>query len=116
MAEIQIDGDVVHVVFSPIERLGALRRNLAFPVHQVRGVRVVENPFEAVRGLRAPGTAWPRRIALGTWRSHDHGNSVVAAYRGRPALVIDVDGERFDRVVVSTDSAAELQAALSARA
>ena len=108
MADVFIDRDNVQVVFGPLEQLGALRSTFQVPVSSIRSVSVSHDPFEAVKGVRAPGVALPGRMALGTWRSRRHGRLVVAAYRGRPALVLEVDGERFDRVVVSTDQAAVL--------
>ncbi len=54
----------------------------------------------AVRGLRAPGTGVPGRVALGTWRRW-HGKDFVAAYRHDPGVVIDLVDQPYDRVVIS---------------
>jgi hypothetical protein len=117
MADVFLDRDEVHVVLGALERVGALRGDLVIPIAHVRAARVVDDPFPEVRGVRSPGTGWPRGIALGTWRSRRHGRTFAAAYRGAsPALVIELDGERYARVVVSTDDAARIAAALSAPA
>lgn len=109
MADVFLDRDLVHVVLSPTEQLGALRGELSVPLDRIRAVTVAPDPFDAVHGIRAPGTGLPGVIALGTWRSRRHGRSFVAAYRGRPALVLELEGERLDRIVVSTDDAERLR-------
>lgn len=112
MADIFLDRDDLHVVLGPLERIGALRGDLTLPLDRVRGATVVDDPFTALRGVRSPGTGWPGVIALGTWRSREHGRSLVAAYRGRPALVLDIDDDRLSRIVVSTPDAGRLAARL----
>jgi hypothetical protein len=109
MAELFLDRDHLDLVLGPVERVGALRGGMRIPLDRIREVRVSEQPFAAIRGLRAPGTAIPGVVALGTWRSRRHGRSFVAAYRGRPALVIEFDGGSVDRVIVSIDDAAQLR-------
>lgn len=109
MADVFLDRDVVHVVLSPMEQLGALHGDLSIPLDGIRSVRVSEDPFEAVHGIRAPGTGLPGALALGTWRSRRHGRSFVAAYRGRPALVLELRDHRLARIVVSTDESDRLR-------
>jgi hypothetical protein len=113
MADVFLDRDEVHVVLGPLERLGALHGDLVLPIDRVREASIAANPFTALRGMRSPGTGWPGVIALGTWRSRTHGRSFVAAYRNRPALVLDVDDEHLARIVVSTPDAERLAASLA---
>lgn len=108
MAEIFLDGDVVDVVFGPLERAAALMGDVRFSLDQVASTSVAVDPFSAVRGIRAPGFAVPGIVALGTWRSRRHGRSIVAAYRHRPAVVVEVDGQGWQRIVVSADEAVAL--------
>jgi hypothetical protein len=109
MPDVFVNRESVHVVFSPLERIGGLLGGeLRVPIEQVRSARVTTNPFEGLRGLRAPGTGMPGVIALGTWRSRRYGRTIAAAYRHRPALVLDVDGEPFARLVLSVDDAQAL--------
>lgn len=114
MADVFLDRDRVHVLLTPAERVGALRGDLTIGIEQVRATHVADDPFSAVHGIRAPGTAVPGILALGTWRSRRHGRSFVAAYRNRPALVLELDGDRLARIVVSTDDAARLRDLLDA--
>lgn len=112
MADVFLDRDLVHVVLSPAEHVGALRGDLCLPLDRIRSARVARDPFDAVHGIRAPGTGLPGVVALGTWRSRRHGRSFVAAYRNRPALVLELEGDHLSRVVVSTDDAVRLRDAL----
>lgn len=108
MADVFLDRDHLSIVLSPLERVGALHGDLEVPIDAVRRVEVTHEPFQAIHGIRSPGTAWPRTIALGTWRSRRHGRTFAAAYRRRPALVIDLRDSHLSRIVVSTDDADRL--------
>ena len=94
----------VEVRLTPWEKVGALRGDFAVPRSAVRRVRVTDRPFSELRGFRAPGTGFPGLIALGTFRGRRRKPDFYAVYRGRPALVIDLDPETaaFERLVLST--------------
>jgi hypothetical protein len=114
MADVFIDRDQLEVVLTPIERVGALHGDICVPLEQVRRASVSTNPFDAVHGLRSPGTGVPGVFALGTWRSRRRGRSFVATYRNQPALVLELEaGQHLRRIVVSTDDAQRLASALS---
>jgi hypothetical protein len=108
VATIRREGDELVVLLNDIEKMGALRANVRVPWSAVRSVRVAEQPFREVRGLRFPGTGFPRVIALGTWR-YSGGKDFVAVYRGEPAVVVELDGAGFRRLVVSSHDAARLR-------
>jgi hypothetical protein len=108
VATIRREGDELVVLLNDIEKMGALRANVRVPWSTVRSVRVAEQPFREIRGLRAPGTGFPRVIALGTWR-YSGGKDFVAVYRGEPAVVVELDGADFRRLVVSSHDAARLR-------
>lgn len=100
MAEISIDGDDVLVHLSALERLGALRGDVRVLRVAVTECRVTGDPWSELRGIRAPGTGWPGVISLCTRRGsgiHDFS----AVYRNQPAVVIELEGAEFDRLVVS---------------
>jgi len=105
MARIGVEGDRVFVRLSGLERLGALvGGDISVPLGSVRAVSVAPDPWRALRGIRAPGTGWPGLIALG----HRRGGGIhdfAAVYRRTPAVVVDLAGERFDRLVVSSADA-----------
>ncbi len=108
MADVFLEPDELHVVLGGIERVGALHGDVIVPLRHVAGAFFSEDPFEPIRGIRSPGTGFPRVIALGTWRSRAHGRTFAAAYRNQPVLVIDLREERYSRLVVSTSAAERL--------
>jgi hypothetical protein len=106
LARLDIAGDelILHVGF--FERLGGFVRGDAhIPLTSVRRARAVDNPWEELRGIRSPGTGWPRGVALGTWR-FSGGKDFVAVYgRRKPAVVVDLVGVDFARLIVTTPDA-----------
>ena len=107
MARLADDGQHLVLRLSRLEKLGAFRRrDLRFPKSAVRELRVTERPWAELRGLRAPGTAFPGVIALGTWRRRE-GADFAAVYRRRQAIVVELGEEAwpFVRLVVSVDDA-----------
>lgn len=111
MASIAIDGDALHLRLSWLEKLGALHGDVVVPRSCVRSARTSEAPMREVRGLRAPGTAIPFVIGLGTFRTFAWKDFV--AVTSKPGLVIELDGAPFRRLVVSTPDAAALADQLS---
>jgi hypothetical protein len=105
VAELVIDGSDLVVHLTPLERLGALRGDVRVPLSAVRAVRVTEPAWNELRGIRAPGTGWPGVIALGTRRG-GFGRDFAAVYRDRAAVVVELDGAAFGRLVICTSDAA----------
>jgi len=105
VARLLVGGDDLRVLLTPPERFGALvHGDISVPLEAVGLVRVSDDPWAELRGMRAPGTAVPRRIALGTWR-HALGRDFVAVYGKRPAVIVELAGVRFARLVISTRDA-----------
>jgi hypothetical protein len=113
MASLAVEGPDLVVRLSPLERAGALvAHDPRAPLAAVRSVRVTHRPYKELRGLRAPGAAWPGAIALGTWR-HRGGRDFAAVRGGRAAVVVDLAGADYERFVVTErrphTTAAELE-------
>lgn len=100
MASVAVEGDELVVRLSARERVGALRSEVRVPVTSVREVHTVTVASKGLRGFRAPGTGLPGVVALGTWRRRG-GKDFVAAYRRHPGIVIELEGQEFDRLIVS---------------
>lgn len=111
MAMITLHGDEVVVELSSWEKLGALHSSLRIPRSAIRSVEVSEAPFAPIRGFRAPGTGWPGRIALGTWRRRG-AKDFCAAYAGTASVVLELDpaATGFSRVIVSVEDPAPVLA------
>lgn len=108
MADIRITDGHLEVALTRREKIAGLLGDVDVPVAAIRHVEVVENAFDAVRGLRAPGLAIPGLTRVGTWRGRGRRTCVVAR-AGHQALVVDLEGQRYDRLVVSTTDAASLR-------
>ena len=113
MARIEIEGDSVVVRLSVLERLGAfVGSDPRGRVEAVRAVRVSDRPWKELRGLRAPGTGLPGAIMLGTLR-YTGGRDFAAVYgKSRKAVVVDFEGDRYGRFVVTQNRAEEVAATI----
>lgn len=114
MAKLNVVGDVLQVRFSGAEKVLGLVRDHSFPLSSVSSVRVERSGLAAAQGLRAPGLGLPGLRKIGTWRGH--GRTLVSASHDQPAVVVDLVGQRFDRLVIGSDGAVALAARLRARA
>ena len=104
MALLRREGPELVVVLNDLEKAGALRGDVRVPASSVRDVRVADAPFGELQGMRAPGTGLPGVIALGTWRGNGY-KDFVALYRGGPAVVVELEGARWRRLLVSAHDA-----------
>jgi len=116
MARLDVAGDELILHLSAFERLGGfVRGDARIPLKAVRGARAVESPWKELRGVRSPGTGWPGRIALGT-RRFGGGKDFVAVYGKGPAVVVELVGVDFARLIVSTRDAEAVAAEIGRRA
>lgn len=102
MARIRTNRDEVTVELTRAERMWSLRKDVTVPRSAVRSATVHDDGLQQVRGVRAPGLALPGRIKIGTWRGR-WGKDLVVARRDRPAVVVDLAGADWGRLVVSCD-------------
>ena len=114
MATLQIERDELVLRLSSMEKLGAFRGDIRVPVSSVREVRTTENPWKELRGIRAPGTGFPWVISLCTRRG-GFGKDFAAVYGKRPAVVVELEGAPFQRLVVTDDDAEATRVRLQAR-
>jgi len=104
MALLRRIGDEIVVTLNDLEKAGALRGDVHVPFSAVRSVRVSTSPFVDLKGMRAPGTGIPGVIALGTWRGNGY-KDFAALYRGGPAVVVELEGAAWRRLLVSAQDA-----------
>lgn len=106
MADLVVSDTSVTVVLSAAERLESVRGDVSVPRSSVVGARQVPDGLAEVHGIRARGTTFPGVVMVGTWR--EPGSVTFAACHGhRPAVVIDLTGQAYDRVVVTVDNPEE---------
>jgi hypothetical protein len=116
VASLAVSGDLLLLRLSPLEKVAANRGDIRVPLTQVVAVAVEERPWNALRGIRAPGTGLPGVIAYGT-RLGTGGPPDFAALHGRgPAVRIELcPGARYGRLLVTVPDAPTTAAAVHAR-
>jgi hypothetical protein len=111
VANLLIDDHAVTVSLTMIEKVEALHGDLVVPRAAVVRVRVVPDGMEEVHGLRMPGTGFPGVIMVGTWR--DDGVTFAVCHGRRPAVVLDLAGQPYDRIVVTVENPDDAVASLA---
>lgn len=115
MACLVIEQDELVLRLSQLEQLAACRGELRFPLGAVREVYADDDPYAALRGIRAPGTGVPGKLAYGV-RLLTGGRPDFAALHGSgPAVRVELAEEAiFGRLLVTVDdpkaAVAELEA------
>ncbi len=112
MAKLLVTDDVVTVTLSAIEKAEAAHGDISVPRASVVSARVVPDGMDEVHGMRWPGTGFPGVIMVGTWRKKERLTFAVCHGR-RPAVVLELTGQRYDRVVVTVEDPDEVVASLT---
>lgn len=108
MSSLRVHSDRLEIHLTPAEKALALRReDITVPRAAIRSVTITDDPWIWIRGIRAPGTLVPLVLAIGTWKFHG-GKDFLIIKNKRQAVIIDITGEEYARVVVSTNHAADL--------
>jgi hypothetical protein len=102
MARVELVGDNYILRLSRRERFFALHGEPQAPKSALQSVVRVTDPWNraTLRGLRAPGTAIPYVILLGTMRFRG-GKDFTAIYKRKPANVYTFSSGEFKRWIVS---------------
>jgi hypothetical protein len=112
MARLLVNDDVVTVSLSAIEKAEAAHGDVSVPRAAVVSARIVPDGMDEVHGLRMPGTGLPGVIMVGSWRDKERVTFAVCHGR-RPAVVLDLTGQRYDRIVVTVENPDEIVASLT---
>ncbi len=112
MAELHPEGEELVLHLQAHEKAEGVHGDIRVPLSAVTAVRVVEDAWPELRGVRAPGTGLPGVIAVGTRRG-GFGKDFAAVHGKGPAVVVDLSGAAFGRLVVTTDDAAATAAAIT---
>lgn len=113
MVTLLLDSTRLEVALSLSERTLAFhRKNVFIERSSITKVQLTEDAWNWLRGVPSPGTYVPGLIAMGTWKSAS-GSDFAVIRRGRPAVVIDLEGHPdFGRVVLTTSHGVALVQAL----
>lgn len=113
MASLRVHSDRLEIQLTPAEKVLALRReDLSVQRSAIRSIKITDDPWIWIRGIRAPGTLVPLVLAVGTWKFHG-GKDFLVVKNKRQAVIIDVDDEEYTRLILSTNHAADLVDALT---
>ena len=112
MAELHVRDERLVLELSTSERVfGVVGGDISVPLAAVSSARVVRPARDGIRGIRAPGAGFPGVLALGHWRGRGH-HDFVAVYGGHAGVVVELTGQRYDRLVVSVDDPEAVVAAI----
>ncbi len=108
MASLRVHFDRLEIQLTPAEKLLALRReDISVQRSAIRSIKITDDPWIWIRGIRAPGTLVPLVLAIGTWKFHG-GKDFLVVKNKRQAVIIDMVDEEYARLVLSTNHAADL--------
>jgi hypothetical protein len=105
MADLEVEGNELVLHLRAIEKAEGAHGDIRLPLSAVTAVRSVGDPWPELRGIRAPGTGLPNVIALGTRRGK-FGKDFAAVHGKGPAVVVELEGADYSRLVVTADDAA----------
>lgn len=112
MASIVLSDDALTVALTKFEQVEAIHSSVTVPRSAVVSARTVADAMDEVHGIRAPGTGVPGMLMIGTLR--DHGVTTFAVCHGhRRAVLVELSGQEFDRLLVTTDDADDVVSRLS---
>jgi hypothetical protein len=112
MAKLLVTDDAVTVLLSAVEKAEAVHGDVSVPRTAVVSAQVATDGMDEVHGLRMPGTGLPGVIMVGTWRAKERVTFAVVHGR-RPAVVLELTGQRYDRIVVTVENPEEVVASLT---
>ena len=102
MAKVVEEENYLILKLSIWEKIGALHNDLVVPKDKLVKKTVYENPWskKLLKGFRAPGTAIPFVILLGTMR-YKGGKDFTAIYKRHPVTIYEFKDTKFKRWIVT---------------
>jgi hypothetical protein len=117
LAELTRQDDELVVALSTPEKIESAHGDVRVPMSSVRSVEVVDDAVHAVPGLKVIGAGWPGRFAIGTFSGGPEGIKTFAVvHHDHPRGVrVQLEGERFDQLVISSEDPEAVAAQLGDR-
>ena len=108
MAKLRVHPDRIEVHLTPAEKTLALRTDdIVVQRDDIRSATVTDDPWVWIRGIRRRGTEIPLVVAVGAWKYHG-GSDFVIVKGKRQAVVLELAGGEFTRIILSTNHSAAL--------
>ncbi|GGN92457.1 hypothetical protein GCM10010112_79660 [Actinoplanes lobatus] len=89
------------------EKVAGLHGDVTIPLTAITAVEVVPDALAAAHGLRAPGLSLPGVRKIGTWRTRQGAEFVVAG-RGQAGVRLTLTGQKLASVLLGDDDAEAL--------
>ena len=104
MARVLDSGDEIQLCLTKREKIAALRGNLTAKKSDLTSRKIVENPWRSglLKGVRAPGTAIPFYLLLGTMR-YKGGKDFTIIYRNKPVEVFEFKSGPYKRWIITKE-------------
>ena len=100
MATLTVTPGDLAVTLGGWERFGPFQRDFTVPWDHIDSAEAMRDLWPQVRGWRAPGIGIPHVILLGSMRFRG-GRGFVAVYMNKPGVVLEMHGEKFERLYIS---------------
>jgi len=102
MAKVIEEENYLILKLSIWEKIGSLHNDLVVPRNKLIKKTVHKNPWSnrVLKGFRAPGTAFPFVILLGTMR-YKGGKDFTAIYKRHPVTIYEFKDTKFKRWIVT---------------
>jgi len=113
VAELHTEGDQLVLHMHALEKAEGFHGDIRVPLSSVTAVRVVEDAWPELRGIRSPGTGVPSVVAVGTRRG-GFGKDFAAVHGKGRAVVIELAGAEYGRLVVTCEDADAVASAIRA--
>ncbi len=113
MARLRITEHTVTVVLSVIEKIETLHRNITVPRWAILGARAVADGMAEARGHPELATVVPGVVVAGMFSRHGVRTFVICRGR-RPAVLMELSAQPFDRLLVTVDDPDAVIASLAA--
>jgi hypothetical protein len=104
VATFEIDGGDLRLRLSLLEKIEAAHGDVRVSLASLQDVRTVATAWPELRGIRAPGTGLPNVIAVGTRRG-PFGRDFAVVHGKGPAVVVELEAARYERLIVTTADA-----------
>lgn len=108
MAKLRVHADRIEVHLTTTEKSLAFRSDdVVIQREDIRSATITDDPWIWIRGIRRRGTEIPLVVAVGVWKYHGGADFVIVKGK-RQAVVLELGGGEYARLIVSTNHAAEL--------
>jgi hypothetical protein len=114
MVTVSLDGDRIRFEVEGWDKLWALKSQLEIPLAHVTGVRMDPDAARGWwHGIKFPGTNIPGILTAGTFYQND-GVVFYDVHDPEQAIVLDLDHERYSKLVIGVEQPAETVAMIKA--